>query len=462
MIERILNNYLDYFEVEKPSYLSLLLKVVSIELLMLIALTVLFEISPGLIPSVAAPYLFGFIMFQLLLFRYPIALTLNFLFLFLSNAFVVFKVTESMFLPISIILLSISLLGMLFHSGNRISKKEINLIFFLAVAFISTYLSPYETGRESIRVFLGMILSALLALRYVKGKTEVLIFAFFFIINQMMSNIYLIYTYFSEGLSAQILVIDTEVSGYRATGIFDNSNDTSVYNIVLLALFLWKIKYFRKHDQLLGYVLFLTVLVAQALTGSRTGFILTSLLLFYYFIRSNNHALKLLGGLLLGLVMLTFTSPDILIFERLDKIGIDDSSNERFKAAMDSFVCFLENPLVGVGLNNYSDWRSLNMGTGINTHNTYLSVLTEFGLIGILLFLSILLKPFSLILRYRKIKTKWSAFSNHLFIGLLLFSLAALTGHFQGNRIFYLIIAVTGNALAIHMYKKEAINHTID
>ncbi|MGB0177935.1 MAG: hypothetical protein ACPF9D_12270, partial [Owenweeksia sp.] len=235
MIKNFILKYLRYFELEKPDYLNILSWIVGIELLMITSLIVLYERSEALINVVALPYLLLFVVFQLLLFRYPRALTLNFFFLFLSNAFVIFKQTETMGFSVSLILLGVSFIGLVLHSGNIIKKREFPLLIFFMVAIISTYLNPYDNGKESMRIFAGMIISVILAIRYVDTKSEIVIFVIFFLINQLVSNFYLLYSYFSEGITVEALEVGvTEVSGYRAGGLFENSNNTSVYNIVLL------------------------------------------------------------------------------------------------------------------------------------------------------------------------------------------------------------------------------------
>ncbi|MGB0177169.1 MAG: O-antigen ligase family protein, partial [Owenweeksia sp.] len=110
----------------------------------------------------------------------------------------------------------------------------------------------------------------------------------------------------------------------------------------------------------------------------------------------------------------------------------------------------IDNPLVGVGLNNFSQWRSAVMGTSINSHNTYLSLLAEFGFIGTLAFSIFAWRPFRYFRASRRMRTNWNIMSQYIFIGLLFFFISAFVSQFQGNRNFYLFIAIAGNALALN------------
>lgn len=136
------------------------------------------------------------------------------------------------------------------------------------------------------------------------------------------------------------------------------------------------------------------VLYALFLTGSRGAFlavgISSSILLFY---NPKNAVLKLflLGILfLLGLLLL----PDTLTERFLHRSYNDGSNQMRVRLFANALNYIIQKPLLGYGV--ASGKAITNFGSA---HNTFLSVLLNFGLVGLLMYLGILFKNFKIILQ---------------------------------------------------------------
>jgi O-antigen ligase len=62
----------------------------------------------------------------------------------------------------------------------------------------------------------------------------------------------------------------------------------------------------------------------------------------------------------------------------------------RWELVTHSFGCFLQNPILGVGLGNFPAWNWYTHGYWIPPHNTYLQALAEIGLVGFIIFIMVI------------------------------------------------------------------------
>ncbi len=144
-----------------------------------------------------------------------------------------------------------------------------------------------------------------------------------------------------------------------------------------------------------GYVIgaFL-VLYALFLTGSRGAFLsvgVSSCILLSYNPKKIAFKLFLLGTLfLLGLFLL----PDALTNRFLHSSYNDGSNQMRIRLFANAIDFIVRKPLLGYGVASGKAITSFG-----SAHNTFLSVLLNFGLIGFLMYVGILLKNFKILLQ---------------------------------------------------------------
>ncbi|MBK7690917.1 MAG: O-antigen ligase family protein [Bacteroidetes bacterium] len=83
------------------------------------------------------------------------------------------------------------------------------------------------------------------------------------------------------------------------------------------------------------------------------------------------------------------------VFLEKDKISVDDWREEHNALAM---TYFRDNPIIGVGIGNFA---KINEG-GHEVHNSYISLLTESGVLGLLFFLVVIIVFSLAYLKYNK------------------------------------------------------------
>lgn len=156
------------------------------------------------------------------------------------------------------------------------------------------------------------------------------------------------------------------------------------------------------------------------------------------------------------IVVLVLISP-ILFTRYFALANFDILSLDRREEQIDlSLSIFTKNPLIGVGLNNFITYASVNLAVGPNrflqpVHNIYLLELAETGLLGFVGFLLLIGYP---IIQLNKIKQKNLHANTFLLIYILILFLGTFD-HFlltlpQGYRLLFLI---WGLSLSKHQYK---------
>ncbi len=180
------------------------------------------------------------------------------------------------------------------------------------------------------------------------------------------------------------------------SGMLGDPNDTAAYLLMLFPLSYYLFFLDPKKWLKAVYASAMALsLMAVVLTGSRGGFLGFVFLLFILWLQSRRKVL----GLFVGLAVfsaLWFTAPSAYR-ERITGITRyqeDESAMARVYLRLAAIQMFKHNPLVGVGIGNFSDFQSQYGGTvGSRTaHNMYLLVLGELGALGFLVFMAILFR----------------------------------------------------------------------
>lgn len=153
-------------------------------------------------------------------------------------------------------------------------------------------------------------------------------------------------------------------------------------------------------------LLFVFVIVILS-TGSRTGLVLTFLVFVLYFISSGNvRNFLLMISLVILLAPVVYKYIPEGIWERFSQTNdLVESGNfsERgyiWSAGLSAFK--EENILLGVGYSNFSTMLRSHFGWQMASHNTYLSYLVDLGCVGLLFFLSILVRMSKIVMKIYK------------------------------------------------------------
>lgn len=194
-------------------------------------------------------------------------------------------------------------------------------------------------------------------------------------------------------------------------------------------------------------VLFAIFMVALLLTGKRAQpiFSVFVLVLTYYFFSANKKKSRLINLAAIGISILAISYIIIQYipalatlfdrFEALEESG--DISNGRYALWRLAFENFAKAPIFGVGWEQFSQIQA----KGWDTHNVYIQLLCETGIVGFACyaawFLYFLVKAIGLLVQERTYKYELDG-ENEFY---LMFSLA-----FQA---FFLIYSLTGNPLYV-------------
>jgi O-antigen ligase len=147
-------------------------------------------------------------------------------------------------------------------------------------------------------------------------------------------------------------------------------------------------------------------LFAAALTGSRGGMIAMMVALLVVPLTMKLSPRRLMAAILLlglsGALVMAYV-PDTLI-ERLSSTGQSlegGSYGGRFKFWVAGVHAFTRQPLMGYGVGGFVSAITPELGSqALVAHNSFLSVLVEEGLVGLILYLSMLLSVFYCVLRF--------------------------------------------------------------
>jgi O-antigen ligase len=239
------------------------------------------------------------------------------------------------------------------------------------------------------------------------------------------------------------------------------SNQTAAF-LAQFAMFFWGFAQFVKKIKfkLLCYGLVAATLFATMYTFSRGGYLAV---LFSVLVLGLLKDRKLL--IVLGLFLLTWqTVVPVPVRERVtmtkDSNGqLEASAQERVELWQNAEKSFFNSPIVGHG------YATFQLGEHVDnlkdTHNWYVKVLVETGMIGLLI-VFILLQQL-LAMSYRLFKRATDPLYRGLGLGLLLATCACIVANCFGDRWTYLEITgllwvLAGTAIrAIHLKESESI-----
>jgi O-antigen ligase len=239
------------------------------------------------------------------------------------------------------------------------------------------------------------------------------------------------------------------------------ANQTGAF-LAQFAMFFWGCVQFikQKKKKVLGYTLVAVTLLAMMYTFSRGAYLAV---LFSIFVLGLLKDRKLL--LVLGIFLLIWQS--VVPTPVRERVSMTENSNGQLEASAQSRVdlwenaekAILQSPIVGTG------FATFQMGEHVDslkdTHNWYVKVLVETGIIGLIMVFFLLQQLF--VLSYRLFRRGSDPLYQGLGLGLLLASCACVVANFFGDRWTYLEITgllwvLVGAAIrATHLTEPESV-----
>lgn len=314
------------------------------------------------------------------------------------------------FLPNIGLLLLAGLVGISFGLSRlrqgRLALQTLSLepaiILYLLIAVGATAASINLSGslRDLAIYFFAFVLFFVLT-NQIESKKELKIFLQLLLLGAFLVSLYGIYQYLA-GTPLPEGWVDVEQNPAirtRVYSVFGNPNVLANFLVLLIpfsfALFLGTKKIAAKISCFaLAAMLCLTLL----LTFSRGGWLgLLVGLLAFALLKDRRMLILILIGLLAGAALL----PDVFL-QRFSTIGSpqDTSNAYRFRVWQESIGIIEDFPLSGVGLGHEAFMRIYPMymldreKSPFHTHNSYLQILVETGIIGLLVFLWLLASYF--------------------------------------------------------------------
>jgi len=229
-------------------------------------------------------------------------------------------------------------------------------------------------------------------------------------------------------------VITSTQSNFAASGGF---GPNQVSSILGLGMFVFCVQYFLNSKtfflKILNIILFGLVAFRGIITFSRGG-VLTAVLmifafLFFLYFKSSKKQKYII---VVSFLLLLMTSSIIWVFSSNQTSGLIDKrySNQdragkvkkdisagRVALFMDELEGFINNPFLGVGANGTKEARILVTGREVVSHNELSRILSEHGVLGVMILLILVFKPLDLRLKNS---------NNYFFYAFLIFWLATI------------------------------------
>ncbi|WP_226581081.1 O-antigen ligase family protein [Halobacillus litoralis] len=231
----------------------------------------------------------------------------------------------------------------------------------------------------------------------------------------------------------------------RLIGAVQDPNIFIFYNTIFFTYFLCHTKSWVNK---IGLLLCITTTL---LTFSRGGLLAMGLIfIVYFFMNRPLVQLKMVLGMIASFFILSYIMIVQLNFDfmgilesRIDDFGRDGGSG-RFELWGRALDFFSSNTFYGIGAFNYRDYNNWFYGDDLYVHNTFLDILSESGLVGIIFFCT-----FMLVLIFQMFEVAIYRKEPFLYLTFIGFVLQMLSLSFVINDMFFLYLAILSAFLRI-------------
>lgn len=324
---------------------------------------------------------------------------------------------DTIFKPFRVVnLLIIGLFGVHFARSGIAIKQDIREDLFLYAIFI------YGLAISLVRMMTGPFKMAHFFNDLFQSSLYLLAFFIFKTLDLSPRQMNRIFLSLVLGiiLNAVYMFYNFSILGFygRASGFMDNPNYVALGLVSAMSYFLLKldqVKRFHRQLVLLGIILFLFYIFI--ITGSRTGLILLILasMLIFFFVSWWKKIGLMTGIVALGLLLIPDTAPKaafggplVLVNRVVGKLNSEEE-DVRFFIWRGVIRALEEKGYAGMGIGqykaNFPDFfkyethsfivRIVDRGYFLSTHNDYLAILTDYGLIGLACYLIFLVLSLS-------------------------------------------------------------------
>jgi O-antigen ligase len=268
-------------------------------------------------------------------------------------------------------------------------------------------------------------------------------------------DVRLIFIYFNLGLLLNFLLIlsegytfNSQVSYVRVSGFFTNPN-----NLALACLFGLTTSFYLFHTEkkilfricaigFIGISLFL-INVTASRAGAIVGVLLVPVLVIWYFRTNSTFVGKLMAIVSIVIVFFVYESLSINAINRQNSREQRNVKEERNVLTAAGIEAFIQSNFIGLGLGQFKSIINFypivykfspsialdrqRKNEGLVTHNSYIQILAETGIVGFLLLVSFWIIKLKTLLKNRKIKEDVFWFQSCIAFILIVYSFAHVT-----------------------------------
>lgn len=296
----------------------------------------------------------------------------------------------------------------------KVSKSLNTFIPLLLYATLSILWS-INAGNSIRAVFLFLIPSLLVMEAVdisVNSEKEIRIYLWSFVLGSVFTVVLAL-------INRGQVVSDAVIAGEERLSALGQDKNTYAYLVIMsIAIILF---YFRQINQKILKYCLIIVLIASVFvvvsTGSRTGLMVLGLIVML-FVFSNGSITSKIGYVIIIVVSILILLPfipeaTIARFSESSELVREGDFSERGSIWLRAVMCFREeNWLLGVGYSNFSEMLAQHYsGWKMASHNTYLTYLIEFGVVGAFTFGIVLYAMISCAIRIYRMERNIFIFS---------------------------------------------------
>lgn len=274
------------------------------------------------------------------------------------------------------------------------SKFVLSFFIFCLLGFVCTIFFFQEVQSEAffgeaVRTFFAYLFSmttALMISTLILTKEDFSTLIKFILQCCMATMVVVVVVNFSEFLSTVVSL----GGGARFYGFSKNPNQIGslIVPIPLIAMYLYKIKKINKWFYIFSLVMWL--LLAIAVGSDALNYSLLLCLTLFVILNLNKFSFGLKTIMLILVSAFLFYISDDVYDYILNTNNNNNQASVRYLLWNNAFIGWLESPLIGFGPGSYSGLTG--PFEGAESHNTFIDLLTNVGLIGFVMFLSFIIK----------------------------------------------------------------------
>lgn len=300
-----------------------------------------------------------------------------------------------------------------FLDAKRLLVRPKSDVFFLLVTYFSISLVSLlwsynlEDGFVSFFTYTQVFLIGLVILNFLTKARDLINFFKFYTLGCVVASMNVLFNFFT-GYSYRGVHYWEEVEAVRYSAFDVDPNETGMLLVIGASFILDRIEKGRLIKKILGFCLLILVIVAIFLTASRTGFALLLLSIFVFlFHKKREIKFLFLFSLLLGVITAILFYTNFIPIQTFNRIfslqaNITSGSFNSREVAWENLVLILaQHPFLGVGLGGIYEALQDNGMVVMSSHNTYLNIIAQLGVLGFIPYFLICFKSFFIFYKYR-------------------------------------------------------------